>query len=248
MNILSKRFSNLSVLFHLVSSQYHLDIFAKDDVSTLPPRSLTEKSETMNQRHDVKILWEWLVPWILKIGQKSLHAIPWELPWKEEKPGTSCHCSPTHTVTHLCSYFLCSPCSPFFRFFSPDAPSVSVRSYILQWIFLTNLNSNLHASSWHRGFQNKNWNRKEFFSSSAWAAFFSLQWVPRIWIPNCGFQDHLVSWWKERQYTVERLRVYRERKCRKSKQKRRKLGQKNKNTWKWYTGNMFLKRKLWKRR
>lgn len=48
MNILAKCFSNLSILFHLVSSQQHLDIFAMDDGSVLPPRSLTEKSETVN--------------------------------------------------------------------------------------------------------------------------------------------------------------------------------------------------------
>lgn len=139
-----------------------------------------------------------------------------------------------NTVTRLCSSFVFSAFFPFFCLFPPDLPSITIWSSILQWIFLTNLNSNLHASSQHRGFQNKNWNRNKFFFSSSWAAFFSLQWVPRIWIPSCWYQDHLVSWWKERQYSVERLRVYRERKCRKRKQKR-------KNAWELYTENMFLK-------
>lgn len=112
----------------------------------------------------------------------------------------------TNTHSHSPLFLLCLlPLLPFLLPFPSCSPSISIWSCILQWIFLTNLNSNLHASSQHRGFQNKNWNRNKFFSSSSWAAFFSLQWVPRIWIPNCRFQDHLVSWWKERQYSVENV-------------------------------------------
>lgn len=54
MNVLSRRFINFSILFHLVHAQYNIYIFVTDAVSIFPPWPLTEKSDCEQPGHDVK--------------------------------------------------------------------------------------------------------------------------------------------------------------------------------------------------